>query len=96
MNAHTQAWLVDEAVDAYVDWREECATVRDAYERWRRAAAVGAGSAFAAYRAAVDREERAADIYAEVMGRLAAACPLRSPTGANAAVADPNSPGSST
>jgi hypothetical protein len=96
MNAPTQAWLVDEAVDAYVDWREECATVRDAYERWGRALAADAGSAFAAYRAAVDREERAADIYAELMGRLAAACPVRSPAGPNAAVADRNSPGSST
>ena len=31
VHAHTPAWLVDDAVDAYVDWREECATVRDAY-----------------------------------------------------------------
>jgi hypothetical protein len=79
MSAHVQAWLVDEAVDAYVDWREECATVRDAYERWGRAAAADSGSAFAAYWAAVDREERAAEIYAELMGRLATACRLRSP-----------------
>jgi hypothetical protein len=96
MNADTEAWLVDEAVDAYVDWREECATVRDAYERWGRAAAADSGSAFAAYWAAVDREERAADIYAQLMGRVAAACPLRPPAAPSAAVADRNSPGSST
>jgi hypothetical protein len=96
MNAQTRAWLVDEAVDAYVDWREESATVRDAYERWGRAAPADSGSAFAAYWAAVDREERAADIYAELMGRLAGACPLHSPAGPNAAVADRNNPGSST
>jgi hypothetical protein len=96
MSAHVQAWLVDEAVDAYVEWREECATVGEAYERWGRAAAADAGSAFAAYRAAVDREERAAEVYAERMGRLDTACPLRSPAAPNAAVADRNSHGSST
>ena len=96
MTEDTQAWLMDEAVDAYVEWREECATVRDAYERWARAPAADSGSAFAAYWAAVDREERAADIYAELMGRLATACRLRSPAPPNAAVSDRNSPGSST
>jgi hypothetical protein len=49
--------LVDEAVDAYVDWREECATVWEAYERWVRADAADAQSALAAYWAALDREE---------------------------------------
>jgi len=87
---------MDEAVDAYVEWREECATVRDAYERWGRAMAGDCGSAFAAYWAAVDREERAADIYAERMGRLAAACSLRSPVALNASVRDPDGPTSST
>ncbi len=49
--------LLDEAVDAYVDWREECAGVWSAYGRWLRATVVDAPLAFSAYRAAVDREE---------------------------------------
>lgn len=63
---------LDEAVDAYVDWREESAEVWDAYERWRRAPAADAPSAFSAYCAAVDREERASLVYAKLMMRAAA------------------------
>jgi hypothetical protein len=64
--------LLDEAVDAYVDWREECTEVWDAYERWRRAPAADAPFAFSAYCAAVDREERASHMYAKLMTRAAA------------------------
>ena len=59
--------LVDEAVDAYVDWREERASVWDAYARWASAPVADCRLAFSAYRAALDREERAAHVYAEVM-----------------------------
>ena len=55
--------LANEMIDAYVDWREECATVWLAYEGWTCAATTDAVFAFAAYRAALDREERAADVY---------------------------------
>lgn len=61
--------LLDEMVDAYVDWREERATVWDAYERWTSAALPDSPLAFAAYCAALDREERAAHVYAELMTR---------------------------
>ena len=64
--------LLDEAVDAYGDWREECTEVWDAYERWRRAPAADAPFAFSAYCAAVDREERASHVYAKLMTRVAA------------------------
>ena len=64
--------LLDEAVDAYVDWRDESAEVWDAYERWRRAPAADAAFAFSAYCAAVDREERASHVYADLMTRAAA------------------------
>ena len=64
--------LLDEAVDAYVDWREESNEVWDAYERWRRAPAADAPFAFSAYCAAVDREERASHVYAELMTSAAA------------------------
>jgi hypothetical protein len=63
--------LVDEAVDAYVDWRDECRAVWDAYQRWESAPAVDAGSLFPGYSAALDREERAAQVYAAQIRRVA-------------------------
>ena len=65
--------LVDEAVDAYVDWREERASVWDAYTRWTSAPVADCPLAFSAYRAALDREERAAHVYAELMTRVSVA-----------------------
>src|ERR1700758_946898 len=62
-----QSWwqelLVNEAIDAYVDWRHECRAVRDAYRRWTSASAADAGLAFEGYLAALRREERAAEVY---------------------------------
>jgi hypothetical protein len=55
--------LVDAAIDAYVDWREACARVREAYVQWERAPSADAPVAFSSYRAALDREECAADVY---------------------------------
>lgn len=62
--------IVDEMVDAYVDWREECMAVDDAYDDWQRGARVDAPFTFAAYRAALDYEQRAAERYAELLGQL--------------------------
>jgi hypothetical protein len=73
MNEQVDKQLVDEAMDAYVDWREECAGVWDAYERWARAPKIDAVGAFSAYRAALDREECAraiGDIRALAVERL--------------------------
>lgn len=63
--------LVDEAIEAYVDWREECAQLWDAYERWARAPKIDAAGTFSAYRAALDREECASHAYADLLARLA-------------------------
>ena len=71
MKRQSREELLDEAVDAYVDWREESTGVWDAYERWRRAPAGDAPFAFSAYCAAVDREERASSVYADLMTRAA-------------------------
>ena len=65
--------LVDEAVDAYVDWREERASVWDAYARWASAPVAHCPLAFSASGAALDREERAAHVYAELMTRVSVA-----------------------
>jgi hypothetical protein len=50
----------------YVDWIEECLAVQRAYEEWSNADAAGAPLAFAGYRAALDREERAS-LYLKVL-----------------------------
>jgi hypothetical protein len=71
MKAQVDKRLVDEAMDAYVDWREECAEVWDAYERWARAPNIDAAGAFSAYRAALDREECASHAYADLLVRIA-------------------------
>lgn len=75
MNELFDKRLVDEAVEAYVDWREERATVWDAYARWTSAPVPDAPLAFSAYLAALDREERAAHVYAELMTRVSVSVP---------------------
>jgi hypothetical protein len=75
MNNPIDKRLVDEAIDAYVDWREERDSVWDAYERWTGTPAAECPLAFSAYQAALDREERAAQVYAELMTRVSVAVP---------------------
>jgi hypothetical protein len=70
MNEQLDEQLVDEAVGAYVDWREESAAVWDAYERWAHAPRIDAAGAFSAYRAALDREECASHAYADQLARI--------------------------
>ena len=65
-----QQQLVDEAVLACVAWREESATVWAAYGRWSSASAEEAIGAHAAYKAALDREETAAHVYARLVDRV--------------------------
>lgn len=67
----TSKRLVDEAMDAYVDWREECVAVWDAYERFARGTVADASLAFSAYCAALDREECASRAYADLVARMA-------------------------
>src|ERR1700737_5195545 len=62
--------MIDEAMDAYVEWREECIRVWDADRLWLSAERVDAALAFRAYVAALDREERAAEVYADLMRDL--------------------------
>jgi hypothetical protein len=58
---------VDAVVAAYRNWRCQSAGVRAAYRTWLCGPASDARAAFAAYGAALDREERAADIYAQCL-----------------------------
>jgi hypothetical protein len=64
-------WLVGEFVESYACWREESATVREAYERWSSAEVGDRALAWAAYGAALDREQHAADAYRECAERFA-------------------------
>src|ERR1700760_2667830 len=64
MNTLRQERLVDELVEAYIDWRETCARVNDAYRAWASARAPCSNVACELYRAALDAEERAAEVYA--------------------------------
>jgi hypothetical protein len=70
VNTSTDKQLVDEAVDAYADWREECVAVWDAYGRWKSAPRADAPLAFAAFTAALDIEEQASVVYASAIGRV--------------------------
>ena len=57
-------WAVDELLERYVSWREECHAVRLAYQRWVDCARAEGRLAYAGYVAALDREQQAARTYA--------------------------------
>jgi hypothetical protein len=61
--------LVDNLVDAYVAWRETCARVDDTYRYWASETGPRGGVAFGLYMAALDAEERAAEVYAGLVRR---------------------------
>ena len=65
-----QEQLVDDAIIAYVEWREECMEVWNAYAWWASAPPEDVRRAHAAYHAALDREEAAAEVYAVLMKRV--------------------------
>jgi hypothetical protein len=58
---------VDRAMDAYVQWRNECIAVRNAYGLWAAASATNVAHAFHAYEVALDREEIASERYAALI-----------------------------
>jgi hypothetical protein len=59
--------LVDKAIEAYVDWREVCIWLNDAYLVWSRQRGSNADVTFGGYTAALDRKERTAARYARVL-----------------------------
>jgi hypothetical protein len=65
--------LVDGFIDAYIAWREECVCVWEAHERWSTAAAPDRRIACSRYRAALEREEHASRVYAELVARITSA-----------------------
>jgi hypothetical protein len=67
---HVTPLLADEFVEGYLCWREESAAVEHAYEQWRSVTRRDRTVAFAAYRAALDREEHAARVFHDCAERV--------------------------
>lgn len=57
------SWLSDAVDDGYATWREESGAVAESYRSWNCADRGERSLAYAAYVAALDREERAATAY---------------------------------
>ena len=70
MNAKVRPELIDALMEAYVEWREECATLQRAYDRWTSFPAWERELAFAAYTAALDREQQASIVYSNWIERV--------------------------
>lgn len=64
------AWETDAFLESYVHWREASDAVRAAYELWRDAQQRERRLAYAAYRAALDREEHSALMFDELVIRM--------------------------
>ena len=62
--------LVDDMVDAYAQWRDECKALQAAYDLWSNASAEDELLAFGAYEAALDKEERASQVYADLVQKV--------------------------
>jgi hypothetical protein len=69
--AATRTELIDAVMDGYVNWREESVAVAASYQHWSRAPRDAGASAFDAYVAALDREERAACEYRRLIEQAA-------------------------
>ena len=69
MTALSRTRLIDKLVEAYVDWREACVRVDDAYRACARETGPWGAVAFGLYVATLDAEEQAADAYAGLVRR---------------------------
>jgi hypothetical protein len=62
--------MVNEAMDAYAGWRDQCSAVELAYCHWTGARGKDAEVWYGAYTAALEREERAAERYGRLIRRV--------------------------
>jgi hypothetical protein len=69
MRSHRRR-LMNQAMDAYAGWRDQCSAVDLAYRHWAAARGHDAAVWYTAYSAALAREERAAERYAQVTRRV--------------------------
>jgi hypothetical protein len=70
MTNHDADRLIDDMLDAYIEWREACDAVAAAYARWAREVPGGGHDVFHDYRQALDSEELAAERYADHTRRV--------------------------
>jgi len=63
--------VIDDLMEMYVEWREECVGLDSAYQRWLSVPVAERDLAFAAYQAALDREEQASAVYARRSDEIA-------------------------
>lgn len=61
------SWISDAVDDGYETWREESGGVAESYRSWNCADRHERSLAYAAYVAALDREERAAIAYRQIV-----------------------------
>jgi hypothetical protein len=61
-------------IELYCDWRTACTAVQAAYERFLDAPASDRTTAFAAYTAALDREQSACEFYARQIRLIESRC----------------------
>jgi hypothetical protein len=83
LSGRSRARLIDELMDSYVAWREQCVAVNDTYERWMLGPRSERRLAFEAYKMALDLEEHASGIYAKRVRRFERThtARLRTPSG---------------
>jgi hypothetical protein len=62
--------LMNQALDAYAGWRDQCSAVDLAYGNWSATRGHEAEVWYTAYSAALDREEHAAERYARLIRRV--------------------------
>lgn len=74
LGAQVRPELVDRMIELYCDWRTSCAEVQAAYERFLDASPSDRVVRFAAYQAALDREQSACESYAEQIRLIEPLC----------------------
>jgi hypothetical protein len=63
--------LIRATMDAYRDWCQECSAASAAYRCWAHAAEPEWQEAWQVYDAALDREQRASSLYADLVAQVA-------------------------
>jgi hypothetical protein len=62
--------LVNKFIGSWIGWRKACEVVHNAYARWQQCEAARRALAFEGYRAALDREDQAAEVHSMCAGRV--------------------------